>query len=127
MSIACIDYFTLRREDIRDTLQSNTRRSIAIQQRMLVMEMKAVRKRMSPRERTKRTRWWKLNEEELKDAFVSKAREHLCSLEAEGKEAGSKETYSRILHLAKEELGESTRGKNPRKDNGGMMQCTGGV
>ena len=50
------------------------------------MEMKAVRKRMSPRERTKRTRWWKLNQEELKDALISKAREHLCSLEAEGKE-----------------------------------------
>ena len=41
------------------------------------MEMKAVRKRMSPRERTKQTRWWKLNEEELTDAFISKAREHL--------------------------------------------------
>ena len=59
--------------------------SVATHHRMLVMEMKAVAKRMSPRERTNRTRWWKLNQEELKDAFVSKAREHICSLEAERK------------------------------------------
>ena len=31
----------------------------------------------SKRERTKQTRWWKLNEEEVTDAFISKAREHL--------------------------------------------------
>ena len=67
------------------------------QHRMLVMEMKSVRKRMSPRE----TRRWKLNNEELRDAFISKAREHLCSLKAEGKKANWKETYSRIIQLAK--------------------------
>ena len=43
--------------------------------------------------RTKRTRWWKLNQEELRDAFISKAKEYLCSLEAEGKEANWKERY----------------------------------
>ena len=73
------------------------------------MEMKTVRKRMSPREITKRTRWWKLNQEELKDAFISKAREDLCSLEAEGKETNWKETYSRIMHLAK--VGRVNTGK----------------
>ena len=60
--------------------------SVATQHRMLVMEMKAVRQSMSPRERNKRTRWWKLKQEQLKDAFISKTRVHLCSLEAEGKE-----------------------------------------
>ena len=43
------------------------------------MEMKAVGKRMSPRNRMKRSRWSKLNEEELRDASISKAREHLFS------------------------------------------------
>ena len=66
--------------------------SVATQHRMLVIEMKTVRKRMSPRERTKRTRWWKLKQEEMKDAFISKRREHICSLEAEGKETNWKET-----------------------------------
>ena len=64
------------------------------------MEMKAVRKRTSPRESTKRNRWWKLNQEDLKDAFISKAREHICSLESEGKETNWKETYYRIMQLA---------------------------
>ena len=50
--------------------------AVAAQHRMLVMETKGVRKRTSPRERTKRTQWWKLNQEELGDAFISKAREH---------------------------------------------------
>ena len=91
--------------------------SVATQHRMLVMEMKAVRKRTSPRERTKRTRWWTLDQEELKDAFISKAREHLCSLEAEGKETNWKETYSRIMQLANGELGESTPGKYLEKES----------
>ena len=73
--------------------------AVATQHRMLVMEMKAVRKRTSPRERTKRTRWWKLNQEDLKDAFISKAWEHLSSLEADGKETKWKETYYRIMQL----------------------------
>ena len=47
--------------------------------------------------------------------FISKVREHLCSLEAEGKETHWKETYSRIMQLAKEHLGESTRGKYMEK------------
>ena len=38
---------------------------------------------MSPIYRTKRTRWWKLNEEELRNALISKAREYLGSLEVE--------------------------------------------
>ena len=58
-------------------------------------------------------------EPELKCAFISKAREHLCSLEAEGKEANWKETYSRIMQLAKEELGESTQSHGC-----GMMLCS---
>ena len=84
-----IDYIMVRRENLRELKNCNKvipGESVASQHRMLVMEMKAVRKRTSPRERTKRTKWWKLNQEELKDAFISKAREHLCSLEAEGKE-----------------------------------------
>ena len=89
------------------------------------MEMKAVRKRMSPRERTKRIRWWRMNHEELKNALISKAREHLCLMEAEGKETNWKETYSRVMQLAKEELGESTPESTWRKSHGGgMMQCT---
>ena len=91
--------------------------SVASQHRMLVMEMKAVRKRASPRERTKRTRWWKLNQEKMRDAFTAKAREHICSLEVEGKETNWKETYSRIMQLAKEELGESTPGKYLEKES----------
>ena len=79
---------------------------------MLVMEMKAVRKRMSPRKRIKRTRWWK-----LKDALILKARDHLCSLEAEGKEINWKATYSRIMQLAKEEVDESTPGKYLEKES----------
>ena len=104
------DYIMVRRENLRELKNSKVihGESVAPQHRMLVMEMKAVRKRTSPRERTNRTRWWKLNQEGLKDAFISKAREHLCSLEAEGKETNWKETYSRIRQLAKEELGEST-------------------
>ena len=84
---------------------------------ILVMEMKAVRKRMSPREITKRTRWWKLNQEELKYVFISKAREHLCSLVAEGKETNWKDTYSRIMQLSKQELGGSTPGKYLEKES----------
>ena len=93
-----IDSIMVRRENLRELKNCKVipGESVATQHRMLVMEMKAVRKRMSPRERTKRTRWWKLNQEELKDAFISKAREHLCSLEAEGKETNWKETYSRF-------------------------------
>ena len=114
-----IDYIMVRRENLRELKNCKVipGESVATQHRMLVMEMKAVRKRMSPRERTKRTRWWKLNQEELKDAFISKAREHLCSLEAEGKETNWKETYSRIMQLAKEELGESTPGKYLEKES----------
>ena len=75
-----IEYFMVRRENLRELKNCNVipGESVATQHRMLVMEMKAVRKMMRPRERTKRTRWWKLNQEELKDAFISKAREHLC-------------------------------------------------
>ena len=58
-----------------------------------------------------------MNQEELKDAFISKAREHLCSLEAEGKETNWKETYSRSMELAKEELRESTPGKYLEKES----------
>ena len=94
-----IDYIMVRRENLRELKNCKVipGESFATQHRMLVMEMKAVRKRMSPRERTKRTQWWKLNQEEVKDAFISKAREHPCSLEAEGKETHWKETYSRIM------------------------------
>ena len=109
----------VRRENLRELKNCKVipGESVATQHRMLVMEMKVVRKRMNPREITKRTRWWKLNKEELKDAFISKAREHLCSLEAEGKETNWKETYSRIMQLAKEELGESTPGKYLEKES----------
>ena len=75
------------------------------------MEMKAVWKSESPRERTKRTRRWKLNEEELRDTSISKARGHLSSFETKGKETNWKEPYSKIMQLAKENLGDSTRGK----------------
>ena len=82
-----IDYIMVRRENLRELKNCKVipEETDATQHRMLVMEMKAVRKRTSTRGRTKRTRWWKLNQEELKDAFISKAREHICSLEAEGK------------------------------------------
>ena len=81
-----IDYIMVRRENLRELKDCKVipGESVASQHRMLVMEMKAVRKRRSQRERIKRTGWWKLNKEELRDAFISKAREHLCSLEAEG-------------------------------------------
>ena len=104
----------VRRENLRELKNCKVipGESVATQHRMLVIEMKALRKRMSPRERTKRTRWWKLNQEELKDAFISKAREHLC-----GKETNWNETYSRIMQLAKEELGESTPGKYLEKES----------
>ena len=62
-----IDYIMVRRENLREL--KNCRvipgESVATQHRKPVMEMKAVRKRMSPRERTTRTGWWKLNQEEL--------------------------------------------------------------
>ena len=80
-----IDYVMVRRENLKELKNCKVipGEAVATQDRMLVMEMKAVRKRMGPRERTKRTRWWKLNQEELKVAFMSKAREHMCSIEAE--------------------------------------------
>ena len=79
-----IDYIMVRRDNLKELKNCKVipGESVATHHRMLVMEMKAVRKRMSPRERIKRTRWWKLNQEELNDAFLSKAREHFCSLEA---------------------------------------------
>ena len=96
---------------------------LATQHIMLVMEMKAARKRMSTTVRTKRTRWWKLNEEELTVALISKAREHLCSLEAEGKETNWKETYFRIVQLAKDNWESQHRESTWRKSHGGgMMQ-----
>ena len=89
------------------------------------MAMKAVRKRTSPRERTRRTRWWKLNQEDLKEAFISKARVNICSLEAEGKETNWKETYSRIMQLAREELESQHRESIWIKSHGGgTMQCS---
>ena len=90
-----IAYIMVRLENLRELKNCKVipGESVATQHRMLVMEMKAGRKRMSPRERTKQTRWWKLNQEELKGAFISKAREHLCSLESQGKETNWKETY----------------------------------
>ena len=93
-----IDYFMVRRENLGEFKNGKVIlwESVATQHSMLAMEMKAVRKRRSPRERTKLTRWWKLNEEQLRDAFSSKARKHLCSLEEEGKEINWQETYSRI-------------------------------
>ena len=108
-----IDYIMVRREYLRELKNCKVipGEAVATQHRMLVMEMKAVRKRTSPREITKRTRWWKLNQEELRDASISKAREHICSLEADAKETNWKETYSRIMQLANEELGESAPGK----------------
>ena len=114
-----IDYFMVRRENLRELKNCKVilEESVGTQHRRLVMEMKAVGKRMSPRERTKRTRWWKLNQEELKDAFISDAMEHLCSLEAEGIETIWKETYFRIMQLAKGELGESTPGKYLEKES----------
>ena len=117
----------LRRENLRELKNCKVipRQSVATQHRMLVMEMKTIRKIMSPRETIKRTRSWKLNHEVLNDAFISKAREHICSLEVEGKETNWKETYSRIIQLAKEELGESTPESIWRKSHGGgMMQCS---
>ena len=116
-----IDYFMVRQENLRELKNCKVipGESVSTQHRMLVMEMKAVRKRMSPREITKRTGWWKLNQEELKDAFM----EHLCSLEAKGKEPNWKETYSRIIQLAKEELGESTTGKYLEKDSWWCGRC----
>ena len=73
------DYCIVRREDFMELKNCKVipGESVATQHRMLGMEMKAVRKRMSPRERIERTRWWKLNQEELKDAFISKARDHI--------------------------------------------------
>ena len=114
-----IYYFMARRDNLRELKNCKVipDESFATQHRMLVMEMKAVRKRMSPRERTTRTRWWKLNQDELKDAFISKARGHLCLLEADGKETNWKETYSGIMQIAKEELGESTPGKYLEKES----------
>ena len=113
-----IDYFMVRRDILRELKNCKVipGESVETQHRMLVIEMKAVRKRRSPRERAKRTRWWNLNQDELKDAFISKARGHICSLEAEGKETNWKETYSRIMQLAKEELEESTPGKYLEKE-----------
>ena len=83
----------MRRDNLRELKNCKVMpgESVASHHSMLVMDMKAVRKRMSPREITKRTRWWKLNQEELKGAFISKATEHLCSLEAEGKETNWKD------------------------------------
>ena len=54
-----IDYIMVRRENLRELKNCKVipGESVATQHRMLVMEMKAVRKWMSPRERTKRTRW----------------------------------------------------------------------
>ena len=62
-----IDYIMVRRENLWELKNCKVipGESVATQHRML--EMKAVRKRMSPRERTKRTRWWKLNQEELRE------------------------------------------------------------
>ena len=93
-----IDYFMVRRENLGELKNCKVIpwESVATQHSMLAMEMKAVRKRRSPREGTKLTRWWKLNEEQLRDAFSSNASKHLCSLEAEGKEIIWQETYSRI-------------------------------
>ena len=73
----------VRRENLRELKNCKPihGESVATPHRMLVIEMKAVTKRMNPRERTKRTRLWKLNEEELRDAFISKVREHIYSLE----------------------------------------------
>ena len=51
-----IDYMIMvRRENLRELKKYKVipGESVATQHRMLVMEMKAVRKRMSPRERTK--------------------------------------------------------------------------
>ena len=52
-----------------------------------------------------------------RDAFISKAKgEHVCLLEAEVKETNWNDTYSRIMQLAKENLGESTPGKYLKKE-----------
>ena len=109
-----IDYFMVRRENLRELKNCKVipGESVATQRRMLVMEMKAARKRMRPRERTKRTRWWKLNQGELKDAFISKAR----NISARWKQREKKQT-GRTVQLAKEELGESTPGKYLEKES----------
>ena len=74
-----IDYVMMRRENLRELKNCKVTpgESVATQHRRLVMEMKAVRKSMSPIEINKRTRWWKLKQEQLKDAFISKARVHI--------------------------------------------------
>ena len=81
------------------------------------MEMKAVGKRMSPRNRMKRSRWSKLNEEELRDASISKAREHLFS--------NWKETHSLYLLYKQRNSRDSQHLECAwRKSNGGgIMQC----
>ena len=95
-----IDYTMVRRENLRELKNCKVipGESVATQHRMQVIEMNALRKRMSPREITKRTRWWKLNQEEPKDAFIPKAREHLCSFKWKQRE--KKQTGRRnILEL----------------------------
>ena len=74
-----IDYVTVRRDNLKELKNCKVipGESVATQHRRLVMEMKAVGKSMSPIEINKRTRWWKLKQEQLKDAFISKTRVHI--------------------------------------------------
>ena len=56
-----------------------------------------------------------MNEEELRDAFISKAREYPCSVESGGNETNWKETYSTIMQVGT--LGESTTGAYLEKES----------
>ena len=70
-----------------------------------------------------------MNEEELRDAFISKAREHPCSVESGGKETNWKETYSTIMQVGN--LGESTTGAYLEKEtwwwNDAVQQAVGPI
>ena len=52
-----------------------------------------------------------MNKEELRDAFISKAREYPCSVESGGKETNWKETYSN--NYASRKFGRVNNGSLP--------------
>lgn len=106
-----IDYIMVRRESLRNVKNCKVipGDSIATHHSLLVMDMKAKKKKEKKRDRPKRIQWWKLKETEGGE-YLDKLKETISRV-IDGDDANWENTYPSIVELAEEKLGVSKPGK----------------
>ena len=112
-----IDYILVRRESLRNVKNCKVIPGdpIATQHRLLVMDLKAKRKKEKRRDRPERIKWWKLKETEGRE-YIDKLKETIAGM-IDKDDANWENTYPNIVELAKEELGVSKPGKYLEKES----------